>query len=1104
MAYGRTALLLAAALLALTPGRLAAAAGERTLIVKFRSEGPAALEVSAEQISRSGRSFASGTRDRSDSLDDLFARYDLGAPRALFPSGKKAETLSERRQALSNRFARRATARSPGRRAVRVELPDLSPIYRVTVPAGSDLHTVLEALAEDPHVEYVQIDHELRLDQLVPPPGFDDPYLTSAGSWGQPYLDLWGLYQARVPEVWSRAQGGEAQGEGSVVAVVDTGLDATHPDIAANVWVNPGEDLDGNDQADASDRNGIDDDQNGFIDDLTGFDFANSVDANEDGDFDDPGDVSDADPTDDNGHGTHVSGTIAAVAGNGIGIAGVAPRARIMALKGFPQSGPANDSVLWRAVLYAAENGATVVNNSWSCSSPCPVNPLAEEVLELVEALGTAVVTSAGNDSTDVAFFSPENGSRVITVGAIGADESLPGFTNRGWLVDLVAPGGGPEEPFSVPVARQNILSLRAAGTRVNEPVFIVDDDYLRLAGTSMSSPHVAGAVAVLRGLRPELEPADIRSLIRLSARDLGSAGDDPEYGTGSLDLAALVDSPLPDFALEIAAPRVGLVRDPSTGPIEIRGTAAGADLAALEIAIARGLSGSEFQPLDSFGTSSFDWDAGSELGEFVARWDVAEVLDGPHVIRVRAQLRDGRPFDEFTIVGIESNSPTHISRGSLATANPDLSGRSLVWQVDEDTESPQTHDLVLGRFPDPRIPWPTLERVLEREGDQLAAVRDGAELAWLEPVGSASRVALWCRIQGHKICEPSLVSSAAGSFGSLQLAGGWLVWSRTDSGQRFIEGCPLSRWQKDCVPRPLVDPATGADWILQSFDGESLLVSRPGRFARCRLGTGATLCLPEEIHLADGETPSEPQHDGNLMAFSRVDIESARPPGCGASDPRPSCARQLIAVVEYLACAIDPKTSFCDPVVVSDKQPVERAFGFDVSGRRVVWSMGSADEQPAVRFCEFEPSLRECRAQRVGGALAAQSEVAIDDNRLVWSDGRDGEVAVFGITIPDLQGPAAHALAPGCDFTILLNADAGSSSTLRYEVEGLAGVTPAEAGARIVDRGMPGGRVLLEGRAPRGVAGRARWRVRAVGGGGFSSDHVIELLIRPRAHPKG
>jgi subtilisin family serine protease len=205
----------------------------------------------------------------------------------------------------------------------------------------------------------------------------NDPFLSSSGSWGQPYADLWGILRVRAPEAWDLSQG-----EGVIAAVVDTGIDAEHPDLAANLWVNPGEDRNGNGRIDPEDENGVDDDGNGFVDDLHGFDFANSVDANGDGDYDDPGDVSDADPFDDFGHGTHVAGTIAAVANNGIGVAGVAPRARLMALKGFRTGGSTPDAVLARAMVYAADNGARVINNSWSCSTRCPTNRVLEVAQE--------------------------------------------------------------------------------------------------------------------------------------------------------------------------------------------------------------------------------------------------------------------------------------------------------------------------------------------------------------------------------------------------------------------------------------------------------------------------------------------------------------------------------------------------------------------------------------------------------------------------------------------------------------------------------------------------------------------------------------------------
>ncbi len=1083
---------------ALLTAPLAAADGSKpALIVKFRSDGPAALEQCAEALSRSGRPFASATRDGSSSLDEAFRRHRLRTPRVLFPAGGDRQTLAHRRAALSRRFeSRAAQVRSQAASRFRTEagdsIPDLAHLYRVEAASRDELAAALATLALDPHVEYAQIDHEVTLDQLGPPP-FDDPFLSSSGSWGQPYADLWGPALVRAPDVWPFARG-----EGIVVAVVDTGVDQTHPDIAENLWVNPGEDLDGNGRIDPADRNGLDDDANGFIDDLTGFDFANSIDANEDGDFDDPGDLSDPDPQDGNGHGTHVAGTIAAVANNGLGIVGIAPAARIMALKGFPDSGSASNSVLWRAVLYAAENGASVVNNSWSCGTPCPSNPLAEDVLELVEALGMVVVTSAGNAASDVAFLSPENGARVLTVGAIGVDSSLADFSNRGWLVDVVAPGGGPNTPFSVPVARRNILSLLARGTNALESRFIVDDEYLRLAGTSMSAPHVAGAVAVLLGNRPELSPSDVRNLVRSSARDLGAPGRDPEFGAGLLDLAALIDEPAPDLVLEVEPRSVGEIHDPASGVFLLLGRAAGSDIESLDVAIARGLTGRSFRALSSFGNSSLDWDGSRTEGRFTVRWDVAGVEDGPHVLRVRARLFDGREFDEYALVGVERNAPIPISSGALDASRPALSGRDLVWQVDRDADSPQIHDLVAARFPDPGKSQPAFEIVFPLENDQRTPNREGSILAWIEPTSPSSRGLFWCRVEG-KACSPAPASAEPGSIGPGILAGDWLVWARSDAASRVIEGCPLARGAPRCEARALVDPSTGGDWVLHDFDGESLLLGRPGRVVRCRIISGSPHCAQQELEFPLGASPVAPRLDGDLLAFEQIDIESVRPPGCSEPDPRPSCARQVVVVTSYLACRIDGATGACDPIPVSGRARAEQALGVDVSGRRVVWAIADAEELPAIRVCELDPVDGTCPPQRIGGIVATQAEPAIDGNRIVWSDGRSGTFSIDGLVLPDIRGPASRTIKAGLVFSIGLDSQSGSSPNLRFEIEGLEGIEPEAAGAAIVDGGRPGGRIALVGRIPEAASGRARWRIHAIGEGGLSSRHRIELDIVPR-----
>ena len=810
----------------------------KSIIVKYRAEGDHALEQCADRISSQRDRFARHSRDGSDSLDQIQQRFALGRQRAIFRA-PSSEPLEVQRRTLRGRLERQRPSPRSARRAPTSgrRLPDLAHVYRIEIPEGVSRSELLDALSSDPHVEYAQPDHLRVLDQALP---FDDPFLESIGSWGQPYPDLWGPERVGVVEIWP-----ELQGEGAVVAIVDTGLDRFHPDIAANVWVNPGEDLDGDGLAEPEDANGLDDDGNGFVDDLTGFDFANSVDVDEDGFFDGPNDVSDPDPFDDHGHGTHVAGTIAAVADNGIGIVGIAPRAKVMALKGFPEEGPASDSILWRAVLYAAENGATVANNSWSCGSPCPDNPLADEVLEIVEALGMVVVTSAGNASDDVVFRSPENGRRVITVGATGVDDQPASFTNGGWLMDVVAPGGGPNTPTSVRLARRNILSLLSSGMRDSELPFAVGDDYLRLAGTSMSAPHVTAAVAILRSVRPDLEPAEVRRLIRMSARDLGAPGHDPDFAAGLLDVAALVDTLLPDIDFSVDSPRPGFTHDPAKGALVLRGRADGPDLAWLEVDVGFGLTARSFEPLASFGDSRLELDSADPEPGVLARWDVAEVADGPHVIRLRAHLLDGRVVEEYAIVGIERNAPIRLSEGLLDAAHPALSGRRLFWQVDESEDSKGTHDLAAGLFPR-RVgadygQEPRTRLLFEREGNQREVVADGRELAWLTNAGGVWRIER-CRLDAQGRCAPSSVSDAEGTLLTPRVGGGWLVWMRFLGTDRILEGCRIGLDYPICQARPLLDPGAEPGWVLQSFDGRTLLLARGGTLARCSIDPDSSL----------------------------------------------------------------------------------------------------------------------------------------------------------------------------------------------------------------------------------------------------------------------
>ena len=464
--------------------------------------------------------------------------------------------------------------------------PDLSRIYQLRLGPGTPPDEAAARLAADPRVEWAQPDLLLETD-FVP----DDPYFLSSGSWGQPYPDLWGLERIHAPEAWAYTRG-----EGAVIAVVDTGLDYTHPDMADNVWVNPGEDLDGDGRATDADRNGVDDDGNGFVDDLIGFDFANSVDADGDGDYDDPGDVSDADPFDDAGHGTHVAGTAAAVGGNATGILGVAPRAKVMALKGFPAEGNATSSVLARAIVYAAENGADVVNTSWSCGQRCPVHPLVDEAVLFAHAMGTVMVDSAGNSGDDVVFYSPEKRRETIVVAASREDDSHSEFSSVGFLLDVTAPGSGLPRVGDAFSSRA-ILSLLSSGAPV-APIahLLVGTQYFRSSGTSMSTPHVAGVVALVRSLHPDMTPEEIRALLRATARDVGPPGHDRLFGAGIVDALAAVTGRAPRVRGVFGSPGPGEILDARPAVVAIRGSADGEDFASYALSFGRGTNPAAWQ----------------------------------------------------------------------------------------------------------------------------------------------------------------------------------------------------------------------------------------------------------------------------------------------------------------------------------------------------------------------------------------------------------------------------------------------------------------------------------------------------------------------------
>jgi hypothetical protein len=286
----------------------------------------------------------------------------------------------------------------------------------------------------------------------------------------------------------------ETTGNGVVVAVIDTGVDWDHPDLVNNHWTNTSE---------SSCSNGVDDDGNGFIDDCHGFDFVG-----EDIYFPNP----DNDPTDQYGHGTHVAGTIAAE-DNNIGVLGVAPNAKLMALKVLDDEGRGTSASVIAGIDYARINKADIINLSLGGPGN---DPLMKDAVDNATDDGILVVAAAGNSENPLY---PASYPNAFSVGAIDKAGNRASFSNTGPNLDIMAPG-------------VDIISTY--------PVDLDGFEYAINSGTSMATPHIAGLAALYLEKNPSATPSEIRNAITGSATDLGTTGRDNLYGYGAANAATL------------------------------------------------------------------------------------------------------------------------------------------------------------------------------------------------------------------------------------------------------------------------------------------------------------------------------------------------------------------------------------------------------------------------------------------------------------------------------------------------------------------------------------------------------------------------------------
>jgi len=361
-----------------------------------------------------------------------------------------------------------------------------------------DLLEKAEELLASGEVEYVEANTILHTNKK---PAFAPPNDTD-------FAKLWGLSNTgqtggtagvdiNVLPAWSITTGSR----NVLVGIIDTGLDATHPDIKDNVWKNPGEtglDAQGKDKA----TNGVDDDGNGYRDDWRGWDFANN----------------DNDPFDDNEHGTHVAGTIGGVGDNKTGVAGVNWRVSIVPLKFLDGSGSGSLEDALKAIEYATKLGVRLTNNSWGGGA---FSPTMKAVIEAANEKGILFVAAAGNEANDNDESPSYPGSydvaNVISVAAIDAKGKLASFSNYGAKkVHIGAPGVGVYS--SVPGAKYDSFN-----------------------GTSMAAPHVAGAAALLKAAYPNATAAQLKARLLFNGTALSSLSGKTATGA-RLDVARAME----------------------------------------------------------------------------------------------------------------------------------------------------------------------------------------------------------------------------------------------------------------------------------------------------------------------------------------------------------------------------------------------------------------------------------------------------------------------------------------------------------------------------------------------------------------------------------
>lgn len=511
----------------------------------------------------------------------------------------------------------------------------------VTYPDTASATAAIDRLRLDSQIKSAQFSRLYTVDGTVELRA-DEPFADSTG-----HLEIINALQG-----WNVTTGSREVR----IAVVDTGIDFEHPDFQGQFWINPGEDLNNNGLFDASDVDGVDNDANGLIDDIRGYDFVDRSEILNEGDYR----SRDYDASDDgSGHGTYVSGIVSA-AQNGTGISGVIPGASLVPLRAFSADGNGSDIDIASAIIYAADQGYEVINLSFG---DVYESHIMRNAIDYAAASGSVIVASAGNNGGDAPHY-PSDYPDVISVVWLNAEGTgQASRATHGVGIDVGAPGTAvftTRQPFDTDNPSE-------------------DDLYARVSGSSMAAPMVSGAAALIKSILPDATPQMVRDVIVSSASDIGSPGWDHTTASGLLNIGRALGSTL-SSRVEILSPDNN--SGYQAGTLEIIGSVIHPDLASWNLQYIPGDSGQTDVSWTDIQTTS----NGQVYNEIVGMLPLDQLNEGLYTLRLRVELADGRDIEDRRRFFVDRTSP-QIEFRMLGHAVVDgLHGFALDAETDDQT----------------------------------------------------------------------------------------------------------------------------------------------------------------------------------------------------------------------------------------------------------------------------------------------------------------------------------------------------------------------------------------------------------------------------------